>query len=457
MLLQKYKMLLILIINIVNGRKFPLYEKIEELEKGEIKSINIESSEEYINYIKKFNNIQNLFHFDLCGHCQHFLPILDKASSYKSLNKNWIFLKIDCSKYPGICSFLGIERYPTIKLYWQKKLLHIEPPRDLVPLLELLHKLSSSPIIKINSKNKFFQKYGEFSPLIEILPKYIDGKEEESEFFNCIKNLAYKELIETFFFGVMKSKDDKEKIVFNYNNFNFSYIWDGQCKNAFDFLNNNKYPLISKVDSYYLKEIAEDFKILIFLITFPQNKIIHNFIFSFFEKISYENRQYVFGYADFNKDKDINKYFKLKLNNTNEMKLIIYDFNERMYYIHNKTFNFKANNEIEIFNEIESLVKNINNLEYTTGSIFKDWISKIGFERMSATKQVIIVGIFIFLLLGIFFLCSYLSNSRNSLEDEDDDDDNEDESLLYQKKDNENISKKYIDKNKNISQKEKNE
>ena len=195
-------------------------------------------------------------------------------------------------------------------------------------------------------------------------------------------------------------------------------------KNAFNFLYKNKYPLITKLDAYFLKEIADDSKILIFLITFVQNKKINNFIFSFFKKLSYENRQYVFGYADYNEDKDIRNFFNIKLNNTNEIKLIIYDFNERMHYIHNNTFNIEINNKIEIFNQIKHLIKNINNLKYTSGSIIKDWISKIGFEKMSPIKQIIFVGIFIFIILGLLYLCSFLSNSNNddnsdSLDDED--------------------------------------
>ena len=444
MKIETYFIILINTIKIIFGSKFPLFEKIEELEKGEIKSINIESIEEYINYIKNYNNIISLFHVDWCGHCQHFLPILDKASSYKILNKNWIFLKIDCSKYSNICTYLGIERYPTIKIYRQKQLLYIEPPRELEPLLEFLYKLSSNPIININSKKEFFQKYGDFCPIIEI--SSING--EESEFFNCVKNLANKEFLQTFYFGIITSKDNKEKIVFDYNNLNISYIWDGDCKNAFNFLYNNKYPLITKVNTYFLKEIADDSKILIFLITFPQNKNINNFIFSFFKKISYENRQYVFGYADYNEDKDLRRYFNLKLNNTNEIKLIIYDFNERMHYIHNNTFNIKISNEIEIMHEIQRLLKNINNLKYTSGSIVKDLIAKIGFEKMSPIKQIIFVGIFIFIILGLLFFCSYLSGSNNddnsdSFEDEDNEED-------------ENYSNNVRNKN-NISNKEKNE
>lgn len=449
----------ILIINIIFCFKFPLNEKIEESEQGNIKSIDIESTEEYLNYIKSYDYIIALFHVEWCGHCQQFLPVLDKASSYKILNKKWIFLKIDCSKYPNICSNIGIERYPTIKLYKKKELLHIETPRELVPLLELLNKLSENSIVKVNSKNEFFEKYGDFSPIIEILPKY-EGKEEESDFYICIMNLANKEFIENFYFGVVNSIDNKEKIVFDYNGSNISYTWDGNCKNAFEFLYENKYPLLSKINSYFLKEIFEDSKILIFLITFPKTKKINHFIFSYFKQLSYDNRQYVFGYADYNEDKDISEYFNLKLNNTNEIKLIIYDFEQRMHYMHNETFNIEINNEKEIINKIQNVIKNINNIKYTTGSKIKDWINSLGFEKMSVNQQIIVVGIFVFGLLGIIFLFTYLSNSNdNSDSDSDSDEDDNDndiiENKINQKEDIKLKDKKEIDKKKNVINKEK--
>ena len=457
MLVIKSQIFFILIIKIIFCFKFPLNEKIEESEQGNIKSINIESTEEYLNYIKSYDYIISLFHVDWCGHCQQFLPVLDKASSYKILNKKWIFLKIDCSKYPNICTNVGIERYPTIKLYKKKELLHIETPRELVPLLELLNKLSGSSIIKVSSKNEFFEKYGDFSPLIEILPQY-KGKEQESDFYNCVMNLANNEFIENFYFGIVDSTDNKEKIVFDYNGSNISYVWDGNCKNAIEFLYENKYPLLSKINSYFLSEIAKDSKILIFLITFPQNIKINNFIFSFFKKLSYDNRQYVFGYADYNEDKDISKYFNLKLNNINEIKLIIYDFNQRMHYIHNETFNIIIKNEIEIINEIRNIVKDINNLKYTTGSKIKDWINRFGFEKMSTNKQIIVVGIFVFGLLGIIFLFSYFSNSKdNSDSDSDEDDSDFIEETINQKEDIKlkDKDKKDLDINKNVINKEK--
>ena len=228
MLSKKSQIFLIFIITIILGKNFPIIDNIEESERSEIKSVNIESTEEYINYIKNYDAIFSLFHVDWCEHCQQFLLILDKASSYKILNKKWRFLKIDCSKYQNICSFLNIQRYPTIKIYREKEQLYIEPPRDLKHLLQLLYKLSSNPIIEINNKNKteYFEKYGNFSPIIEVLPKNNNEQNEKSDFFDCISNLANKEFIQTFYFNVLYSYNNIVKLYFSYYELNICYIFD---------------------------------------------------------------------------------------------------------------------------------------------------------------------------------------------------------------------------------------
>lgn len=51
-----------------------------------------------------------------------------------------------------------------------------------------------------------------------------------------------------------------------------TYLWDGICDNAITFLRENKYPLLSKVDQYYLKELEDESRLLITIVTFPQNK-----------------------------------------------------------------------------------------------------------------------------------------------------------------------------------------
>ena len=385
---------------------------------SQIKSINIQTYEEYSNYIKNNDFVISLFHVFWCGHCKQFKPIFDKASSYDILNKKWIFLKVDCSSYSYICNILNVQFYPTIKIYKQQKLIYKDPPRGLKPLLHFLYKISDNPLIPINSKRNFFEVYGEYSPLIEY-----NKNNNESEFMKCIHELANDKFLEDFYFGIYESKTNKEKIIFEYNNINSSdivYEWNGNCTMAINFLYINKYPLMNEINQNFLEEISNDFRTIIFVVTFMTNKIINNFIFTSLKNLSYKKRKYIFGYADYNSDLSINKFFNLNLNDNNEMKLIIYDFNKRIYYIHDKTFNFENQNEKDIINEIKNLINNIDKLKFTSGSKIRDFFSFINFDEMGPYEQIIIVGIFVLILLGIIFLLFHFTKTEDEKDEQED-------------------------------------
>ena len=446
MSLKFFYIIYIFNISYIITKKFPIInEKIKESKIEEPKSINIKSYEEYINYIKNNNNIISLFHVNWCGHCRHLLPIIDKASSYEIINKKWFFLKIDCSIYSYICSILNINRYPYTIIYKDKKILYKEIPRELNPLLQFLYKILDSPLIQINSDEKnFLEKYGDISPIIEYNNK-------NSEFFICIKNLSENEFLEDFYFGIRESKNNKAKIIFNYNNNmnlpNKIFEWGNNCTNVFYFLNENKYPLLNEINSDFLKDISYELKTIIFVITFMENILINNFVFSEMKNLSYNNRKFIFGYADYTKDKYISQFFNINLDNFNQMKLIIYDFKKRMYYIHNNTFNFRIQNKNDIYNEIQNLIKNINKLKFTSGSKIKDLFSFINLEEMSPQKQMIVCGIFVLILLGIIYLMFHFSgsNNNNNINDEEDEFDEYCNIINEIQKDDKN--KKIINKN----------
>ncbi len=154
------KIIFFFVINSLLCRKYPIFDEIEKSKKGKIKTIDVASQESYLEYLKNNDNVISYFHSDFCEECEAFLPILDEASRYKILNKRWVFLKIDCARNSHICMNIGVDQYPTSEIYVKKEQLFLELPTDLVPLLELLYKLSTDPIVKIKSKEEFFKKYG---------------------------------------------------------------------------------------------------------------------------------------------------------------------------------------------------------------------------------------------------------------------------------------------------------
>ena len=428
-------------------RKYPIYSKIELSKKSKNKkTIDLTSYEDYVDYIKKYNNVIAYFHSDWCEECEEFLPILDEASTYKIINQKWKILKIDCARESHICMNLGVDQYPTSEIYVKKELVSIDLPTDLVPLLELLYKLSTNPIVKMRSKDDFFKKYGYYSPIVEIeklaekekkeMKKKINknedeeekedknmeegeeeekAKEEDDDLYGCIKKIANTDFIQTFYFGVTETKDYKEKIVFDNDNYPVTYLWDGICQNAIDFLNANKYPLLSQVDKYLLKELDEDPRILVTLVTFPDNPKINYFINSMLKKLAYDNRKYIFGYVNYTENPEVfDNYCKIELNNTNEIQLIINDFEDKSYHFHKPVFNIENETEKEIFDEMKILILNMTNLNFETGSRFQDFINFIGLNKMNTTKQIILIVVLILICIG----CVYCFGNPEDLDDD---------------------------------------
>ena len=422
-------------------RKYPIYDKIEQSKKSKNKkTIDLASYEDYVDYIKKYDNVIAYFHSDWCEECEQFLPILDEASTYKIINKKWKILKIDCAMNSHICMNLGVDQYPNSEIYVKKELVSVELPTDLVPLLELLYKLSTNPIVKIKSKEEFFKKYGYYSPIVEIEKniekeekkevkktkneeeeeeekeeKKSDEEKEDEDLLGCITKIANTDFIQTFYFGLTETKDYKEKIVFDNDNFPITYLWDGICQNAIDFLNANKYPLLSQVDKYLLKELDEDPRILVTLVTFPDNKKINYFINSMLKKLAFDNRKYIFGYVNYTEDPEVfDNYFKIELNSTDEIQLVINDFEDRSYYLHKPVFNVENQTEKDIFDEMKILLLNITNLNFETGSRFQDFINYIGLNKMNTTKQIIVIVVLILICLG----CVYFFGSPEDLDDD---------------------------------------
>ena len=242
-----------------------------------------------------------------------------------------------------------------------------------------------------------------------------EGEGQEEDFFECIKNSANTDFIQTFYFGLTETKDYKEKIVFDNENYPITYLWDGICQNAIDFLNANKYPLLVKVDKYFLKELEDEPRKLVTIVSFPQNTKINYFINSMFKQLSFDNRKYIFGYVNYTEDPDLyDNFTKIVLNNTNEMQLIINDFEDRSHYLHWPIFNFENQTEKEIYNELKIILKNITNLNFITGSRIQDFINFIGINKMDTTRQIIFIIVLIIICLG----CVYFCGNPEDLDDE---------------------------------------
>ena len=320
---KKYFLLLIILLltNIKNieSFKYPINKDLLTSEKGEISSIEISTKSEFDKYIIDNKYVIAIFHADWCGHCKRFLPVFDEASKYKIISNIWKLLKIPCSKYNSICEAFHIEGYPTVKVFINsKEIKGVYPPRDIEHFIEFLIKVSTEPLISINNKQEFFNNYGTFSPLIE----YDKNKEE---FITCIKTLANsKEFLSEYYFGMSPiSKEENEKIIFDFDNNSVIFNYKGNCDEVKKFLRNNKYPLISEANFSLMRKINRDGIRQIFIIFYNSNNdIINKFIENEYKKISKENREIVFAYSYINQKKDLANYFKIELNKETEFEIL---------------------------------------------------------------------------------------------------------------------------------------
>ena len=381
------KIVLLLLIQIIFCRYYPVFNEISKSKKGKPKLRDIESSQTYSDYVKNSDNVVAYFFSDYCPECDEIMEALTEASRYKIFNKNWVFLKVDCSRNSHVCHNLGVENYPTSEVYRQRQQLYVELPTDLKPMLELLYKLSTDPLEEIDFID-------------------IDDEEINLDFMKCIRKIANEDFIKIFYFGIREAKDYKEKIVFDNDNYPVTYYWDGVCQNAINFLYDNKFPLITHLDKYFLKDFEDDPRTLITIITFPKKKKINDFISSVYKKLAYENKKYVFAYVDYEEDKDIfDFYFKVELNDTSDIQLVIHNFGEKSYYVHKEIFNIDDQSDDHIINEIERLVLNITNLGFETGSKFQDFINYIGLNKSDAGREIIVIIVLICILAGLAWLC----------------------------------------------------
>ena len=379
--------------------KYPKNKNITKLPKyKEIKSIEIQNVNELLNYINNFDYIIALFHQYWCGNCQKFIPIFDYASQYKIVKK-FKFLKINCDK-KEICNSFNINKFPTIKIFIKRNEFKTEPIRELIPLIEFLEKISNNPLIKINNELDFYNDYGTFSPIVEY-------KEKNNQFISCISLLANKDFLINFYFGIKvidNNEKYKEKIKFDFDGMNVEYIWNGNCNEIKEFLNQNIFPIINEIDANLIKIIQKNPRILILLFYEKNNLKQIEFIQNQFKKISFDNRKFVFGYAEINEEIEIANFFKIKQLN-GKIKIVIYDYVNSKYYIHNKDFDLNLIDFEKTEKEIRELINNIDNLIYITGYFFNDIFLRFGINHpIWLIKFILIICIIIIILIFIFFI-----------------------------------------------------
>ena len=110
------------------------------------------------------------------------------------------------------------------------------------------------------------------------------------------------------------------------------------------------------------------------------------------------------------KKKKSKKKKKKKLNR--KMKIVIYDYINLKYYIHNKDFDLNLIDFEQTEKEIRELINNINNLIYITGNFFNDIFLRFGINLPIWIIKFILI-IFIIIIIFIFIIIILLCDIDN--------------------------------------------
>lgn len=380
------------------SQKYPINQNIvNSTQLNSFQSIELFNLNDINNFTKNNKYVIIIFHQDWCKQSKKIIPIFDEVSKYEIM-KNIKFIKINCLNQT-ICDFYNITKYPTTKMFINKKEFQYNREIKLISFLEDLKKISSNPLIPINSKEDFYKNYGTFSP-------YVEYKKENNSFIYCLNNLANEYYLINFYFGIKKIKEnDDEKIEFNYNNITINHIWDGNCDKLNEFLSSNIYPLINEINNEFIFDILKSPKIAIILFIFTDNEKHVNFINNEFKQISSENRKYIFGYADIDKGGEFVQFFNPKSSLIN-MKLIIFDFINSRYYIHNNELDVDKKPIERSVAEINYLIDNINKLHFHSGDFLEELFRFLGITL--TPKEFLIILCFFIVCLTIACLSCVL-------------------------------------------------
>ena len=135
---------------------------------------------------------------------------------------------------------------------------------------------------------------------------------------------------------------------------------------------------------------------------------------NYINKLSYFHRELAFGYIDYNEDKNYANKYNIFIRNDSNVNLMMYNYYEDIYYIHPLTYNTELFNEKELYNEINNIITDLSKLSFTSGSIIKDLIRKVGLNKINLKDRnhLMIIVFTIISLFGGFYYLFFCENSK---------------------------------------------
>lgn len=395
--------------------------------------------------ISSKSNFLIFFYAFYCIHCKELYDTLNTLSTYKFIEQEkFNFLRIDCSKQENkdICYQYSVFQYPGLKVFLKGEETKSTPNEyDLESMLEYIDKITSASLIKVKNDNKLqqlSQDHGENSFLL-----IIDGEDSFNDFDikECYHKLAEDKYFKPlFYFFQMKKNTYNNKFSiklpaivnlginsqFNLHQSFPNFNTTTDCNRMRNFVEENKYPVIKRLDNNYLSRVGKDKKILIIAAIIKSDSNHINFLNNFFHNIALRNRHLVFTYLDVKEDSYFLEFFKIAKEELNNPKIILYDFYQGKHYIDKFEINEKGSNlyqdqdKLIYLNELIHKIET-NEIPWTTGYIIEDIINKFGFKISRTGLMTLTIGVITFVLIIIIMCtCSLIEKNQMMKKEEDD-------------------------------------
>lgn len=188
-------------------------------------------------------------------------------------------------------------------------------------------------------------------------------------------------------------------------NIHLSFTSSTTCDDIKNFIDENKYPIMKRLDENYLSRVKRDKRILFIAAIFTKEITHIHFLKTFLHNVAFVKRKYVFSFLDANEDQNILRFFNL--NSKDIPKIVIYDFSIGKYFIDN----FSYLNDEDSMTKLNNLIGNIENgnIRWTSGYLLEDFLETMGIKISRNILLVIFLFVvtLIFIVLGIV-LCNFL-------------------------------------------------
>lgn len=160
------------------------------------------------------------FYAPWCGHCKALAPEYEKAAKIaKDDNKPYVLAEVDATTSPTVASKVGIESYPTLKLYINGEAINFDGERNAEAIISFIEKRIKPPSTKLETLEDIKEvrnKKGRHCILVtedeEELKNYIDiaKKDEKYHYYHTSPEVA-KEIFPEAKKGnvvILRAKDD---------------------------------------------------------------------------------------------------------------------------------------------------------------------------------------------------------------------------------------------------------